>query len=195
MFLAAWDEDGGIIGQVRWTPDDDAAFVGLDTEGVPIAMVTWGNDNMWDGWSYSESGADRVQRHLGLVGRDGRGGRHLDLDRDRHTGGGESDGSTGGEGPTTSGGSDGGGDSTVGDVPPPGTTSGGGDSAEGGNPPGDAEGSGGGETLPQSDSDSVGLPGGGGTAAAGCRHDGGTHLAGLVLMVPFLVRRRRRPVL
>ncbi|MCA9714894.1 MAG: hypothetical protein H6713_09410 [Myxococcales bacterium] len=55
--ITAWDHDGAMIGQVDWTPAGDAAFVGLDTLGVPIAMIAYGNDDLWAGEAYSVAGA------------------------------------------------------------------------------------------------------------------------------------------
>lgn len=57
QYLTVWDTLGQMIGQVNWQPANDAAFIGLDTGDVAIGMVTYGNDNMWNGATYSVGGA------------------------------------------------------------------------------------------------------------------------------------------
>ena len=57
QFLTAWDKAGKLIGQVNWVPANDASFIGLDTKGVPIGMVAYGNDDMWNGANYSVGGS------------------------------------------------------------------------------------------------------------------------------------------
>ncbi|NVB37224.1 MYXO-CTERM sorting domain-containing protein [Pseudenhygromyxa sp. WMMC2535] len=57
QYLTVWDENGDILGQVTWVPSSDSAFIGLDTNGVPIGMVTYGNDNVWGGVAYGVGGA------------------------------------------------------------------------------------------------------------------------------------------
>lgn len=57
QYLTVWDQSGTMIGQVTWTPASDSAFIGIDTNGVPIGMVTYGNDNMWAGGSYGIGGS------------------------------------------------------------------------------------------------------------------------------------------
>lgn len=57
QYLTVWDTAGYIIGQVDWDPGlGDSAFVGLDTRGVPIGFVAYGNDNVWNGEYYNSSG-------------------------------------------------------------------------------------------------------------------------------------------
>ncbi|MBI5503451.1 MAG: hypothetical protein HY899_01510 [Deltaproteobacteria bacterium] len=57
QYLTVWDTGGYIIGQVTWDPLNDAAFVGLDTGGVPIGFVAYGNDDVWNGATYEISGS------------------------------------------------------------------------------------------------------------------------------------------
>jgi len=58
QFLVAWDTTGRLLGQVNWEPfTTDAAFVGIDTQGVPIGMLAYGNDNIMAGEAYNASGA------------------------------------------------------------------------------------------------------------------------------------------
>src|SRR5690606_29872919 len=38
-------------------PSADSSFVGIDTNGVPIGMASYGNDNMWLGQSYNPGGS------------------------------------------------------------------------------------------------------------------------------------------
>ncbi|NVB43624.1 hypothetical protein G6O69_37790 [Pseudenhygromyxa sp. WMMC2535] len=57
QYLTVWDENGDILGQVTWVPNSDSAFIGLDTNGVPIGMVTYGNDDVWSGVTYGIGGA------------------------------------------------------------------------------------------------------------------------------------------
>ena len=60
QYLTAYDDTGMIIGQVKWEPDpdlEDAAFVGIDTNGVPIAMLLIGNDDIAAGEEYVVTGA------------------------------------------------------------------------------------------------------------------------------------------
>ena len=59
QYITAYDMTGAIIGQVRWEPDEeleDAAFVGIDTMGVPIAMLAVGNDDLLAGEEYVVTG-------------------------------------------------------------------------------------------------------------------------------------------
>ena len=59
QYLTAYNMAGEIIGQVTYTPDeelDDAAFVGIDTMGVPIAMLAIGNDDLLGGEEYVVTG-------------------------------------------------------------------------------------------------------------------------------------------
>lgn len=46
QFLTAWDDNGDIIGQVTWVPASTSGFVGIDTLGVPIGMIAYGNDDL-----------------------------------------------------------------------------------------------------------------------------------------------------
>lgn len=55
--LTAWDRSGAMIGQVTWAPAEDSAFVGIDTLGVPIAMIAYGNQDVWAGQDYEVGGA------------------------------------------------------------------------------------------------------------------------------------------
>jgi MYXO-CTERM domain-containing protein len=57
QYLTAWDTNGNMLGQVRWTPANDSAFIGIDTNGVPVGMVAYGNDDLWGGGSYSIGGS------------------------------------------------------------------------------------------------------------------------------------------
>ncbi|EYF00107.1 Hypothetical protein CAP_1358 [Chondromyces apiculatus DSM 436] len=57
QFLTAWRANGTLIGQVRWTPNGDSAFVGIDTLGEPIAMVAFGNDDLMGGGAFDIGGA------------------------------------------------------------------------------------------------------------------------------------------
>ncbi len=61
--LTAWDQDGVLLGQVDWTPEGDAAFVGIDSLGVPIGMIAFGNDDLWAGEAYSVAGAAIISDH------------------------------------------------------------------------------------------------------------------------------------
>jgi MYXO-CTERM domain-containing protein len=56
QFLTAFNAAGQMIGQVTWTPSGDSSFVGIDTQGVPIAMITYGNHNLWAGQPYDVTG-------------------------------------------------------------------------------------------------------------------------------------------
>jgi MYXO-CTERM domain-containing protein len=57
-YITVWDASGALLGQVTWEPEDnDAAFVGLDTMGVPIGLLTVGNDDIWGGVPYDVLGA------------------------------------------------------------------------------------------------------------------------------------------
>lgn len=58
LYITAWDATGVIIGQVTWQPEEgDSAFVGIDTMGVPIALLTVGNDDIVAGEPYDDMGA------------------------------------------------------------------------------------------------------------------------------------------
>ncbi|WP_258182788.1 MYXO-CTERM sorting domain-containing protein [Enhygromyxa salina] len=60
QYITAWDQAGVMIGQVKWEPGEDeeasAAFVGIDTMGTPIGMLTYGNDDVWGGETYDVVG-------------------------------------------------------------------------------------------------------------------------------------------
>lgn len=57
QFLTAWDSAGQMIGQVTWHPTADSSFVGLDSNGVRIAMFSFGNDDLWKGENFDQVGA------------------------------------------------------------------------------------------------------------------------------------------
>lgn len=58
LHITAWDANFVIIGQVTWEPEEgDAAFVGIDTMGVPIGFLTVGNDDIVGGEPYDDQGA------------------------------------------------------------------------------------------------------------------------------------------
>lgn len=58
LYITAWDANMVIIGQVAWQPEEgDAAFVGIDTMGVPIGLLTVGNDDIAGGMPYDDQGA------------------------------------------------------------------------------------------------------------------------------------------
>ncbi|MCA9636505.1 MAG: hypothetical protein KC420_10810, partial [Myxococcales bacterium] len=58
QYITVWDQMGALIGQVSWEPEDgDAGFMGIDTMGVPIGLLTYGNDNLWAGATYSIGGS------------------------------------------------------------------------------------------------------------------------------------------
>ena len=56
VYVTVWDQNGAMIGQITWEPDGDAAFIGLDTQGVPIGMLAYGNDDVWNGEAYDSAG-------------------------------------------------------------------------------------------------------------------------------------------
>jgi MYXO-CTERM domain-containing protein len=57
QYLTAWNKQGGLIGQVTWAPAGDSAFVGIDTKGVPIGMLSYGNDDVFAGQAYGVGGS------------------------------------------------------------------------------------------------------------------------------------------
>jgi hypothetical protein len=57
FYMTAWDKSGSLIGEVEWTGINDAAFVGMDSRGVPIAMVSYGNHDLFHGDSFSNGGS------------------------------------------------------------------------------------------------------------------------------------------
>jgi hypothetical protein len=56
QYITAWSASGALIGQVQWTPQSDASFVGLDSGSTPIKMIAVGNDNLFNGATYSDAG-------------------------------------------------------------------------------------------------------------------------------------------
>jgi MYXO-CTERM domain-containing protein len=54
--LTVWDKTGTMLGQVTWMPAADSSFVGIDTMGVPIAMVAYCTRDLWVGMPYDTSG-------------------------------------------------------------------------------------------------------------------------------------------
>lgn len=56
VYLTAFRLDGSMIGQVTWVPANDSQFVGIDTLGVPIALLTVGNDDLFAGQVYDVTG-------------------------------------------------------------------------------------------------------------------------------------------
>ena len=56
-YITAWDQNGHLIGQVEWNAqlNPTPGFVGLDTQGIPIAMIAYGNDDIYSGEGYSAS--------------------------------------------------------------------------------------------------------------------------------------------
>ena len=57
MYMTVWDENGALLGQVNWAPSGDATFVGVDTGGVPIGMLAYGNDDVWNNVTYDVGGS------------------------------------------------------------------------------------------------------------------------------------------
>ncbi len=57
QYVTVWNKQGGLIGQVKWVPAGDVAFVGVDTLGVPIGMVSYGNDDVFAGQTYNVGGS------------------------------------------------------------------------------------------------------------------------------------------
>ncbi|MFV8749427.1 MYXO-CTERM sorting domain-containing protein [Nannocystaceae bacterium ST9] len=57
QYITVWNTSGTMIGQVTWQPNGDSAFVGVDTNGQPIGMLTYGNDNIWAGAAYDIGGS------------------------------------------------------------------------------------------------------------------------------------------
>jgi MYXO-CTERM domain-containing protein len=57
VHITVWDQAGVMLGQVTWVPDEiEAAFVGIDTLGVPIGLLTVGNDDVYGGEEYDDLG-------------------------------------------------------------------------------------------------------------------------------------------
>ncbi len=59
QFLTAWGSSGALLGQVQWTPTSDASFVGIETV-TPIAMIAFGNDDVFGGATYNVTGASTI---------------------------------------------------------------------------------------------------------------------------------------
>jgi len=57
QYLTVWGPNGAMLGQVTWSPSNDSSFVGIDSLGVPIAMVAYGNDDLWSGAPYDATGS------------------------------------------------------------------------------------------------------------------------------------------
>lgn len=57
QYLTAFNSSGMMIGQVTWVPSNDSTFVGIDTLGVPIAMIAYGNHDLWAGQPYDIGGS------------------------------------------------------------------------------------------------------------------------------------------
>jgi MYXO-CTERM domain-containing protein len=53
QYITVWDQNGVMLGQVSWVPNADAAFFGIDTNGVPIGMLAYGSDDVWSGVPYT----------------------------------------------------------------------------------------------------------------------------------------------
>jgi hypothetical protein len=61
QFITAWSATGAMIGQVLFAPLlDDSGFAGIDTLGVPIAMLAIGNDDLFAGASYDPAGLTTI---------------------------------------------------------------------------------------------------------------------------------------
>jgi hypothetical protein len=60
QFITAWGASGDLIGQVTWSPSDDASFVGLDSGSTPIAMIALGNDDVFGGATYQVGGSTTI---------------------------------------------------------------------------------------------------------------------------------------
>lgn len=60
QFLTAWGTDGSLLGQVRWDPSSDASFVGIDTGSAAIAMIAYGNDDVFNGANYDVGGSTTI---------------------------------------------------------------------------------------------------------------------------------------
>jgi MYXO-CTERM domain-containing protein len=60
QYLTVWNAAGQMLGQVAWTPTNTAAFVGIDSLGVPIAMVAYGNDDLWAGGTFDVGGSTTI---------------------------------------------------------------------------------------------------------------------------------------
>jgi hypothetical protein len=56
QYLTVWNTSGVMLGQVSWVPNNDASFVGIDSLGVPIGMVAYGNHDLWNGQAYDIGG-------------------------------------------------------------------------------------------------------------------------------------------
>ncbi|PRQ03931.1 MYXO-CTERM sorting domain-containing protein [Enhygromyxa salina] len=61
QYITVWDLNGELLGQVSWEPEEeDAGFVGIDTMGVPIGLLTYGNDDLFGGIDYTINGSGSV---------------------------------------------------------------------------------------------------------------------------------------
>ncbi|HVI02709.1 MAG TPA: MYXO-CTERM sorting domain-containing protein [Enhygromyxa sp.] len=57
LYITVWDQSGALLGQVTWEPEAmEAAFVGIDTMGVPIGLLAIGNDDVFGGAEYDDLG-------------------------------------------------------------------------------------------------------------------------------------------
>ncbi|MEO7328350.1 MAG: hypothetical protein ABI193_07215, partial [Minicystis sp.] len=63
QYWTVWNKTGGMIGQVKWVPAGDSAFVGIDTLGVPIGMISYGNDDVFAGQAYGVGGSTIYSDH------------------------------------------------------------------------------------------------------------------------------------
>jgi len=61
QYLTVWDTSGLMLGQVNWDPSSGdslrSTFVGVDTGGVEIGMLAYGNDDLWNGAAYGVGGS------------------------------------------------------------------------------------------------------------------------------------------
>lgn len=62
QYITAWDASGQLIGQVSFTHEMDSTFMGLDSGSTPIAMIAFGNDDVFNGETYNVGGNTN---HLG----------------------------------------------------------------------------------------------------------------------------------
>ena len=56
QYLVAFNAEGRLLGQVRWTPRSDSRFVGLETD-EPIALFFYCNDDAMAGATISQGGS------------------------------------------------------------------------------------------------------------------------------------------
>ena len=57
QYLTVWDTAGQLLGQLTWMPENNSAFIGIDTGDVAIGMVSYGNDDVWSGATYGIGGS------------------------------------------------------------------------------------------------------------------------------------------